>query len=660
MSAKIKRSIKVDKEIKQDLIEDRYDTPFDKQKRQLLDYLVKQQNSRLEQTAVDKRDSKLVNDPNVFYVEKVKDSSQKRKAKTIKTLTDSILVNQAQQQDEIEKDNTASQNVASSILDKPVPSLLDEAGVLENPNFDATTFGQLPTLWVLLKQLDIPDSVIQELQNIVQRLPEIPSTEEKKTITNIKDMLQELEGKIKKSKKSSKEDKDFAKNTIQPVVVFLNNLSKLTDDSIAKILSSVQTVEGVMQKLYEPGGLFYNQAKQTIDFLSQQGQQDKKGQQDKGQQDNDQQQDDDNDQQDSQMQDERMILIEKQNKGQQVLNPETNRPIKVGSKIWKGLVKYYGSDKLRDDGTFNLPKKEQITEPPKKPRKISLSDSDLEKGKQGLKKSTSSSSSQDKDSEAEKDLQRQIAEISSLITKQTGTIRQLQVKIAKQTPNKRGATKNKISEEQQILNGLVQQRRDLQEQLKGLKGSGLPLSRRPESGMYGNDIKIAFTKTREQPRVKYHYRWGQHLVNKRKWDDGYLHIVNKSKRVQASGSLSEGLKFLLTKPQITSKDSDKFNEVDLEHYRKLLKLVGFTNQDKFPNNYRKTLIFSLKPGETTSFVYFDNPDDLLTRLEVLSGEQEAGNDSPSIRNEISSILTILKNKKTISPEEYIQLSEKFL
>ncbi len=59
------------------------------------------------------------------------------------------------------------------------------------------------------------------------------------------------------------------------------------------------------------------------------------------------------------------------------------------------------------------------------------------------------------------------------------------------------------------------------------------------------------------------------------------------------------------------------------------------------------------------FVYFNNTDDLIKRLELLCGERDIGNGSVEVRNEVVSVLDLLLKQKAITSRENNKLYSKW-
>lgn len=120
--------------------------------------------------------------------------------------------------------------------------------------------------------------------------------------------------------------------------------------------------------------------------------------------------------------------------------------------------------------------------------------------------------------------------------------------------------------------------------------------------------------------------------------------------------------------QIRSKkeDSDEYRELrrkidGFKKYRDRIRQIpeALSLQQGKGLKHKKVKCNKLTTGSKIQYVYYNNPDDLFKRLELLCAERDIGNDSIELRNEVVSILDLLLKQNVITSNEHKKLYSKW-
>lgn len=145
--------------------------------------------------------------------------------------------------------------------------------------------------------------------------------------------------------------------------------------------------------------------------------------------------------------------------------------------------------------------------------------------------------------------------------------------------------------------------------------------------------------------------------------------AKKHGRVVAKGPLSHDLFLLLTQ---RFKPKHDYSEDSLEAFKKLVDLAELPKLTAKCGKGKvlKGLIAPKKKKELqtqppvrstkTKFVYYDKPEELLERLNIIMGSIDAGNNSNELKEEASQLLDVLKSKEAISKIQYESLMESLM
>jgi hypothetical protein len=142
--------------------------------------------------------------------------------------------------------------------------------------------------------------------------------------------------------------------------------------------------------------------------------------------------------------------------------------------------------------------------------------------------------------------------------------------------------------------------------------------------------------------------------------------AKKYGKVVAKGPLSHDLFLLLTQ---RFKPKHDYSEESLEAFKKLVdlaelpKLKAQCGKGKVLKGLiqpKKKTLASPASKSKTKFVYYDKPEELLERLQILMGSIDSGNNSSELREEASQLLDVLKSKEVISKIQYESLLESLM
>jgi hypothetical protein len=178
----------------------------------------------------------------------------------------------------------------------------------------------------------------------------------------------------------------------------------------------------------------------------------------------------------------------------------------------------------------------------------------------------------------------------------------------------------------------------------------------------GNGVKRGqgFTKVSSKGE------FGQLRFDMDKFYKMQLHAKKHGKNV-AKGPLSHDLFLLLTKRFNPKHD---YSEESLDTFKRLVDLAELPKLSAQCGK-GKVLKGIIKPKKTpaslplpqrkrTKFVYYDKPEELLERLNIVMGSIDSGNNSDDLREEASQLLDVLKSKEVISKIQYESLMESLM
>lgn len=199
-------------------------------------------------------------------------------------------------------------------------------------------------------------------------------------------------------------------------------------------------------------------------------------------------------------------------------------------------------------------------------------------------------------------------------------------------------------------------------------------------------LKTAAKKTASYPKGKWgqvvNGKLGDLVINERKLNLRELH-AKQGRKIVATGKVSKGLYDLLKKRYETR---NNYTDEDKRVYKRLIEL---SNLPINVRNRKAEMVRKLfdkttsqrdhrslrprggpsgkeqkdqtakpaQPKTKTKYVYYDSPDDLLKRMDVLVGTVESGNNSDTVKEELSQILNKLKDGGAISDVDYVNLWE---
>lgn len=164
-------------------------------------------------------------------------------------------------------------------------------------------------------------------------------------------------------------------------------------------------------------------------------------------------------------------------------------------------------------------------------------------------------------------------------------------------------------------------------------------------------------------------QFGKLLFNRNMWKRLRVSGYRNNRKV-VEGDLTEGLRLLLTQKGIGKNHEAMISPEDVESYKRLCELAEI-DIDSVPMSNKRGKILrgydtvsskaSQGSGKTkTKIVYYQDPQELMKRLELLTGSFDSGNHSPELIEEATSILDILKSKGLISQIDYVSMTEYFL
>lgn len=159
-------------------------------------------------------------------------------------------------------------------------------------------------------------------------------------------------------------------------------------------------------------------------------------------------------------------------------------------------------------------------------------------------------------------------------------------------------------------------------------------------------------------------KFGALQFNMKKWRQMQLH-AKKGRKIVAEGPLSPDLHDLLSKKFNSRRN---YSQASIDAYRKLAQLAGVPINVSQQNGKAKILQGRVNSKaqkgqgtrKNTKYVYYDDPNQLIERLHVITGSIDAGNVSPSLKDEASHLMDLLKDKKVITEAQYISLQESLL
>jgi hypothetical protein len=144
---------------------------------------------------------------------------------------------------------------------------------------------------------------------------------------------------------------------------------------------------------------------------------------------------------------------------------------------------------------------------------------------------------------------------------------------------------------------------------------------------------------------------GSGLIHRESLKNGHLVIYNRGGELITKMPASKGLHYLLTKVGVRKGQAGKsYTQQDLKNYIGLSKDLGA----KLRQSVRE-----MTQPESDVF-YYKNPEDLLSRLDVLKGEIQAGNTNPEVRNQSMTIVDLLLKNRIISKKEHKQLFDEIV
>ena len=316
--------------------------------------------------------------------------------------------------------------------------------------------------------------------------------------------------------------------------------------------------------------------------------------------------------------------IRNRNDGRLVVNPMTGKKIAVGRKVWADLVK--SGMKLNPDGSFESRFMEKG-----KPSRMSLSDGDLLSGLDQLKQT----SVRKPPSVEEGKILEEIAEIDKKV---------------------RALKNNDDDDAIDEKNKLGEKKKQLKDRFKELRKEPVGNGLRAIKKYTETDMKIHPKSTTRFINNRGGYKLGRLEVDINKFVHKRVLQCKIGGKVKISGDLSDDMYRLLTKG-VKTEDLQLPDETR-KAFKRILELAGFNDPNLFPSGLRKDWLFGLN-GAGVQYVYYKTPDELLKRLEILTGQISAGNDSKIIIQEASQLLSRLKGDGVIGEKEYKTISENF-
>ena len=154
-------------------------------------------------------------------------------------------------------------------------------------------------------------------------------------------------------------------------------------------------------------------------------------------------------------------------------------------------------------------------------------------------------------------------------------------------------------------------------------------------------------------------------MGKLKFDMDKLHSYNircmKGRKLACKGICTPGLYNLLTKHGNVRNCTDD----DIEDYKRLVHLAEIQLPKVPDTQHKKKLVMQgleQKPQSNSraKYVYFNNVDELVDRLEVLMGSKNSGNNSSELVEEIIQIAEILKNNGAFSQIDFVNLVDSLM
>jgi hypothetical protein len=149
--------------------------------------------------------------------------------------------------------------------------------------------------------------------------------------------------------------------------------------------------------------------------------------------------------------------------------------------------------------------------------------------------------------------------------------------------------------------------------------------------------------------------FGKLKFDMKKFKQMQLYVM-KGRYVVMRGTVSPDLYDLLTKRIVGSRT---YSDESMKQFQKLVELAEIPKDIALG---KKAAIAQgrLKPkkcAQTTKYIYYNDPKELIERLHILTGEVDAGNHSEEIKEEARELLEKLKASKTINEVQYITLMQ---